>query len=349
MISIFFYKIEIETSNYKFEKKMEAVSHQTGSKQDYAVCGRSKDAQYVAVFDGHGTNRCIEYVRSLNMDDIMASEHPMETLWDMTKTATFRSGTTASIARITGTRIEIWSMGDSQIRVFVNGVAVYSTDIHTFTNPSEIERTKPLLLRIRDSKAPFPVSDTRVEMMNSPYGDFILGESLVPSQSLGHNGMTGFAPCTTVLEFKPTDYVRIIGGSDGLFDMRVDVSKGSASELVAEAERRWRMQWDFFDGTRMHKTGYGNSIDDISCILWEHAPTLCIPYSLMAFTQDDVIDAFKDLATIHVDEEIVGDHKVFFVHVDKCTDTLREMYVKLNGGSKVKLWIREKWFWHICL
>ena len=243
---------------------MEAISHQTGSKQDYAVCGYTYESQYVAVFDGHGSNTCIDYVRSLDMDVIMESANPMLVLWDLVmKLSTFRSGTTASIARITGTSIEIWSMGDSEMHVFINGDRTYSTDVHTFTNAAEIERTRSLVTQIRSVTAPFPVSDTHVEMVLSPVGDFKTGESLVPSQSLGHNGMTGFAPCTTRLEFKPTDKVRIVGGSDGLFDMLVNVSTGSARELVVEAERRWRMKWDFCDGTRSYKTDYGGFIDDI--------------------------------------------------------------------------------------
>ena len=28
---------------------------------------------------------------------------------------------------------------------------------------------------------------------------------------------------------------------------------------------------------------------------------------------------------------------------------MREMYAKLQAGSKVKVWIRETWFWHVCL
>ena len=336
--------------------KMEAISHQTGSKQDYAVCGYTKDSQYVAVFDGHGTNKCIEHIRRLDMDNIMETDNPMLTLWQITLQDTFRTGATASIARITGTRIELWSMGDSEMHVFINGNPVYSTEVHTFTNPKEIERTKTLVHRIRDVKAPFPVSETRVENVNSPVGDFITGESLVPSQSLGHNGMTGFAPCMKSIDFMPTDKVRIVGGSDGLFDMLVHVSNGSASQIVAEAERRWRMKWDFFDGTHTHKTDYGGSIDDISCVIWENNvvefPSLCIPYSLMPFTLDDVREVIEPLAHIRmIEEEIVGDHKVFFIHFNpgKLNDTMRQIYTNLFNGSKVKIWIREKWFWHICL
>lgn len=330
-------------------QKMEAVSRQTGSRQDYAVCGITKKGRYLAVFDGHGTDACIRRIRALDMNEIMEADNPMLILWDLVNESG-RSGSTASLARITNTCIETWNMGDSQIQVFINGCRVYTTETHTFLNPSEIERTRSFV-NIRDTQAPFPVSATRIEMRNSPYGDFTWGESLVPSQALGHNGSTGYAPCMNVMDCKATDRVRVVAGSDGLFDMLVDVSQGSAEQLVDEAERRWRQQWDFFDGARIHKTNYGGSIDDISCAVYENRfPTLCIPYSLMPFTQDDVHEVFDPIGTLcRLDEEIVDDHKVFFLHFCAGTDTLDKIYEKLRNDGKVKIWIRESWFWHVRL
>lgn len=251
---------------------MEAISLPTGKNQDYAVFGRVKDSDYIAVFDGHGYDNCIQYVRSLKMDEIMTTENPARTLWDLVESGGnfSNSGTTFTMARITGTLIEIWNIGDSQTHVFLNGENVYKSDIHTFLNPAEVERTKPLIHFIRSEKAPFPVSDTLVENIDSPIGYFKMDEALVPSQSLGHNGMTDFAPSFQQIRFKPTDKVRIVCGSDGLFDMRIDVSNGSALELAQEANRRWLKEWDFFDGKRTHKTTYGGIIDDISCAIWEN-------------------------------------------------------------------------------
>jgi serine/threonine protein phosphatase PrpC len=251
---------------------MDMISLQTGKGQDYAVFGRVRDSDYIAVFDGHGFDKCIDYVRTLNMDEIMGTENPARTLWDLVERGGnfYESGTTLTMARITGTMAELWNIGDSQTHVFLNGEHVYTTDIHTFLNPTEVERTKPLIHFIQSSKAPFPVSDTRVENVESPIGYFKMGESIVPSQSLGHNGMTNFAPSYKQIQFAPTDKVRIVAGSDGLFDMLVDVRMGTAKELAEEAERRWRQEWEFFDGKRSYKTNYGGCIDDISCAIWEN-------------------------------------------------------------------------------
>ena len=246
---------------------MDAVSLQTGSGQDYSVCGQVNDTRYIAVFDGHGGNKCIDYVRTLTIDDIMMTKNPALTLWELIESENFyNSGTTFTMARITGTLIEIWNMGDSETHVFINKEHVYKTDVHTFNNPSEVIRTVNLVDSIESFQAPFPVSDTCIENIESPVGHFKTGESLVPSQSLGHNGMTGFAPCFKQIRFESTDEVRIVCGSDGLFDMLVDVSTGNVVELAKEAERRWRQEWKYLS----YKTTYGGVIDDISCAIWEN-------------------------------------------------------------------------------
>lgn len=251
---------------------MNTIILPTGKGQDYAVCGHVKESDYIAVFDGHGYDKCIDYVRTLTMDEIMGTENPAHTLWDTVERGGnfFESGTTFTMARITGTLIEVWNIGDSQTHVFLNGENIYISDIHTFLNPAEVERTRRLVHFIHPGKAPFPVSATRVENVVSPIGYFKMGESLVPSQSLGHNGMTEFAPSFKEIQFEPTDKVRIVCGSDGLFDMLVDVSTGTAEELAGEAERRWRQEWEFCDGKRTYKTTYGGAIDDISCAVWEN-------------------------------------------------------------------------------
>jgi len=251
---------------------MDTACLQTGKGQDYVVCGHVKNIQYIAVFDGHGGYRCIDYVRSLNIDDIMISENPAWRLWQLVESAGnfYQSGTTFTMARMIDNLIEIWSIGDSETHVFINGEHVYETDKHTFNNPEEVERTKKIVDFIRPGKAPFPVSETRVENIESPIGYFKTGESIVPSQSLGHNGMTEFSPCFKQIYFNPTDKVRVVCGSDGLFDMLVNVNTGTATELSQEAERRWRKDWEYFDGKNTMKTNYGGVIDDISCAIWEN-------------------------------------------------------------------------------
>jgi hypothetical protein len=81
-------------------------------------------------------------------------------------------------------------------------------------------------------------------------------------------------------------------------------------------------------------------------------PTLCIPYAPLIFNDKDVLEVFEPLGRVSkIDEVLNGKNKVFFIHFNPgvMCSTMREMYEKLHLGKPVKVWVREKWFWHIRL
>jgi serine/threonine protein phosphatase PrpC len=330
---------------------MQTYERQTGSGQDYAFSGYVEDIQYIGVCDGHGSSKCIDLIRALDMDEIASAVNPALAIFKKVQDGgdMFRSGATFTFARITCTTIDIYNIGDSETHVFINGQHVYTSDVHTFTNPNEIERTKEFAT-YDNSKAPFPISATVIDDVLSPVGHFKY-EHLVPSQSLGHNNVTGHAPSIKSITFQPTDKVRIVCGSDGLFDMWMPpISTGTAEEIVEDAERQWRKKWTYC-GTQ---TNY-DQIDDISVAIWENKvveiPSLCIPYSLSEFTVDDVTETFNTLlgSVRKVDEFILGDSKskCFFIHFNPCemTDTMRHLFAKIDGS--VKIHVTPTWFWHV--
>lgn len=321
---------------------MQTVSLQSGSGQDYAVSGYVGDMQYIAVMDGHGSNKCIDFIRKLNFDDVASAPNPALDLWKKVESAgnLFKSGSTLTFARITN-KIELWNVGDSVTTVYINDQHVYTTPTHTFMNPDEIDRTRHLV-SIRSGKAPFPVSDTRIENVESPVGIFSNGESLVPSQSYGHNGITGIKPYEKQIDFNPTDKIRIVCGSDGLHDMLVDVKTGTAQELVNEAEKRWRKNWQYYDGYSICTTGYGDCIDDISCAIWEnkivHVPSVSV-YTSPLFIPSEILEVFNFANLEKITEVDTGDRKLFLLYFNPSerNDTMREMFAKeeytLNGWN----------------
>lgn len=336
---------------------MDVVIRQTGSGQDHAACGDMNGVQWAVLYDGHGTNRVIDQLRHLNMNLYVNDENPLESIaLNGVKGDTYMSGATACMYRRIENEIELFNMGDSGISVFVNGKLAAQTTKHSFLIPDEIERTKLLVRAILPTKGPFPVSDVRVEEQLSPTGLFITGEKLVPSRSIGHNNMTGHVAERIALTVDPTDHVRVVMGSDGLLDMLVPLQKGTALELVDEAERRWRQQWEytFLHNGKMHdcKTNYGNVIDDISCVVIDdrikHRPSICIPYSPNVFTTQHVHDVFEQLfGGVRKVEEVVHDlHKVFFIHFNPndITET-KETWKKLLRGENVKAEYNESWWW----
>jgi serine/threonine protein phosphatase PrpC len=326
---------------------METAIIQHGSQQDYAVSGYVGDMQYIAVMDGHGTNECINFMRELDFDEVASAPNPAEALWDKVENGgTFiRSGSTLTFARVYENIIDVWNVGDSTTVVFINDELVYTTTKHNFSNPDEIKRVRDqkLVSFIRPGKSPFPVSETTIENIESPVGVFPNHEHLVPSQSYGHGGLTGFAPSRKQLVFHPTDKVRIVCGSDGLFDMLVDVKTGSAQNLVQEASRRWRKtDWVFLDGKTQIRTKYCDE-DDISCAIWEnkivHRPSLYTPHK----------DTFEGVRQI----EELGKARILHFNPGELSDTLREVYsnptlrndlgIKMYGNVKPVGWEYKRW------
>jgi serine/threonine protein phosphatase PrpC len=323
--------------------KMDSFTIQTGSQQDYSGHGHYKTTSYCFVFDGHGTNDCIDVIRSIDMNPIALSESPPHAVQQLLPSMRTSSGATFVLARITENKLEVFHVGDAKARVFINGVMIHETTDHTFLNPSEIERTKSFV-RIQPCKAPFPVSDTDVEMIDSPVGYFNTGTKLVPSQALGHNGVTGLAPGHFVHTFDTFDHVRVVCGSDGFWDM-LPPTEGKAQALAEEAVRRWKQKWNF-QGT---KTDYGGGFDDVSVAILDNRvaipPTVCIPYSLSCFKEEHVRFAFP-LPIYKVDEVCVGNHKLFFLHLHLLQD---HSFLRDISEKQVKLYYHDDWFWHLKL
>lgn len=98
------------------------------------------------------------------------------------------------------------------------------------------------------------------------------GFYLVPTASLGHHGKTGLPDISDMyceISYNPSDKIKIILASDGLwdmlnmeFDLYYLLSK-NAEELCTFAEMRWKQEWIYFDG-KTKFPGY----DDISvCVI----------------------------------------------------------------------------------
>ena len=318
---------------------MDSFTIQSTSGQDYSGHATFQDTSYAFVFDGHGYNDCIHHIRTLDMNLFATLPCPPTALETSFAGKNFyKSGATFVLARINGTTLEVFHVGDAKARVFVNDLLVHETLDHTFLLPQEIIRTNAT---ISQDKGPFPVNDTHVEMMDSPIGHFDNGEAFVPSQALGHNGVSGLEPGHYVLEFKPYDSVRVVCGSDGFWDM-LPKTNGNAQELCLDALARWKQKWHFQGQLTTFE-----SPDDISVALLVHSPVICIPYSLASFDESHVRTTFP-FPVFKVDQVVLSDRKLFFLHFSEISSELRELlrniYVK-----KVKLYYNDHWFWHLTL
>lgn len=242
---------------------------QIGNGQDHAVSGSVCGMMYAAVMDGHGSNKCIDFVRSVNFDEVMSSPDPPIFLHELIKGIgdTFKSGFTFTCARVIDDCVQVFNVGDSETHVFMNGEIVYHTPIHNFSNEGELQRTSKLC-EVTPVFAPFPVSSTRIENILSPVGAFHTGENLALSMAYGHNNMTGFNASFWEMEIHGT--LRVVCGSDGLHDMLVDLT-GTADTMVNEAVRRWQKNWEYFDGKTTAIANYAGEYDDVSVAIIEIA------------------------------------------------------------------------------
>ena len=318
---------------------MDSFTIQSNSGQDYAGHATFQDTSYAFVFDGHGYNDCIQHIRQLDMNLFATLPCPPTALEASFADKNFyKSGATFVLARITGTLLEVFHVGDAKAHVYVNDVLLHETLDHTFLLPEEISRTTAI---IHDTKAPFPINDTHADMLDSPVGHFHNGEAFVPSQALGHNGISGLLPGHFSLEFQPYDTVRVVCGSDGFWDM-LPKTHGTAKELCLHALSRWKQKWHF-QGTLTHF----DEPDDIAVALLVHSPVVCIPYSLSSFDESHLRSSFP-FPIFKVDQVLRANHKLFFLHFDQISSELRELLRNLSI-RKVKLYYHDHWFWHLTL
>jgi len=261
-----------------------AITRQLGSAQDHVVKGSfrkdNEDYDYVAAMDGHGTgyNRdsCIGLLRGLDFTVVAQESNPVEYIrQQLLGHNLIHTGSTFTFARINKTKcqIEVINVGDSMTAVFKNEKLVYTTPLHNFQNPGEIERTKCLIREIRPANTPKPVNDTDVHLIESNIGSWDTGETLVPSQSFGHNNVTGLAPSNILIYYEPEDKVRVICGTDGFWDMKMinypNIAVDSAIRLVNVADRKWKQQWIYFDGIHNPVPTFYDEADDIGIAVWD--------------------------------------------------------------------------------
>lgn len=250
--------------------------------QDLAVHGKYDKGYYTGVFDGHGTNDCIQILRRLDYSVI--ANNPLQII-DHTSSWLYNSGSTMNFTTIQ-VEDEIivtnYNAGDSECIIFVNDQLIFESVSHTLTKPGERDRLRPLLRDIRPitgAWAPIPLSDRRMTVHRSDISNYKTGEVLVPTMALGHNNMTGFDPDIVTMRFKLTDHVRIVSGSDGFWGMIVKtldkdkLKTFTLEQLVDFAEKRWRQEWEYAGDINnpnnieiTHFPGY----DDIAVCIWEN-------------------------------------------------------------------------------
>jgi len=275
-------------SSFQFERIINKCVKDLDKGQDFALCGESivengikmgQKFTYGIIADGHGGYTLINFLRELNWEEIISQDNPWEFLYEnYLKDLYIResSGSTLIIMRAFDTYIQSICIGDSQLVILVNGEFAYKSTPHNMKNPLEQTRlTKPgttykgqinkkrEIAQIRNAK--------NIQARPCIYEQFYEEGSfqktiLATTQALGHNCVTGYEPEYNEYHFTEMDHVKVLFGSDGLFDMLLieeniqttpqltaedfsdleqdkrDILLMDAEEIAEKCEARWKKQ-----------------------------------------------------------------------------------------------------------
>jgi hypothetical protein len=220
------------------------------------------------VTDGHGSNNVIKCLRDIKekgrMNDFIAGDGPAEKLSDYINQTvgpynSYKSGATMCLVECYSDHIKCTNMGDSQVIIFINGKIVYISEEHSSTNINERERLSTKCVRYTPTQTINIVSQTEMKGVKSEYVLFTNGTEIAMTRALGHGGITGKTPDIVSVPIEKTDVIKVIIGSDGLFDMIIkddnemlcekDVTllyNMSGEEILTQTVNRWLQPWDIY-------------------------------------------------------------------------------------------------------
>jgi serine/threonine protein phosphatase PrpC len=279
-------------SSFQFERIINKSVKDLDKGQDFALCGESivengtkmgQKFNYGIIADGHGADTFIDLLREFNWEEIISQDNPWEFMYEKyLKDLYIResSGSTLIIMRAFDTYIQSICIGDSQLVILVNGEFAYKSTPHNMKNQLEQWRlvkpgTKYVGPLTKKSDVPQIRNARSLQARPCLYQQFIQDSSvqmtiLATTQALGHNCVTGYQPEYNECHFSETDHVKVLFGSDGLFDMLLieehiqttppltaeeftdleqdkrDILMMNAEEIVDKCEARWKKQdWSY--------------------------------------------------------------------------------------------------------
>lgn len=268
--------------------------------QDYTISGeteyRGESIKYAAVFDGHGSNIVIDFIRQISLEKmqiIMSSDMPGRTMFNyivenvnLSSETNTSSGSTMCLARVFKNYIEITNIGDSQAVVYKNGQVNFISTPHNYNNKKEMQRliSESRILDCSETNGIKMIGANKIVSVMNNYIRFKLPNYLlIISQSLGHNGITGVAPDITIIPYNLNDTNRVILGSDGFFDMIIkekytnrfvnsdllEIADYPGQVILNRAVERWTQEWNCLEhGEIREKCRFTTTeCDDISLVV----------------------------------------------------------------------------------
>lgn len=234
--------------------KLDSALCNQGKKQDFLYVGRGLvegkgECEIGAVFDGHsevsGSKRhFIEYVRRAPLDTLLVQARPINALVSYFKqfeqNYDFSTGSTCTVVRLFPDirRIEWWSVGDSNVCIFKQGVLLASSPHHTPHNVDELRRLNDQFgvqnCHPTNWQKPEVINSTDITLGWGYYMSFPPKDPKNPrnylrmalTQSLGHHDHTGYTRDEFgelgehgSVEYEACDDIKVVLCSDGVTDV----------------------------------------------------------------------------------------------------------------------------------
>jgi serine/threonine protein phosphatase PrpC len=255
-----------------------------------------EEGKWAMITDGHGSNTCINFLRSIKqakLNEIIGTRSPVETMAKYinqnAKIGKYESsGATMCLVKIYKDRIVCINCGDSRVIVYKNNESVFISKEHNSFNMNERRRIEACYPGVKIDKTTNIkiISENKMIGIVGEYIDFPSGTRLMTSQALGHNGNTGYAPDYETIYYDENDSIKIIIGSDGLWEMVLKDNKEEISKLANMhckdildfAVKRWLQEWEMYTDINAEtfiKCSYNeNQCDDVGIVTVDIVPKM---------------------------------------------------------------------------
>jgi len=276
---------------------IETAIEQLSKGQDYVCKGTGIDRQtgepfeWAMLNDGHGTNTCINFIRSIRMEkksELIGAAEPIQEIAKYIDNSRVifpsdSTGATVVIVRYYKDRIECFNSGDSQFMVFKNNELFHISKEHNSSNLEERKRVIAKGCLFVPSTSIKMLSETEIASAATEYMVFPTDtRKLAPTQALGHNSRTGYLPEKLVIPLEEGMSYRVVMGSDGMFDMTMlenpdDVEylkTRTCNEILNKAVGRWLQEWSghMGDGIIQKFKWLRQHCDDVSVVVVDVLP-----------------------------------------------------------------------------
>ena len=250
---------------------------------DMAKIGKSINrggTEWIVVADGHGEGKVIKFLKQLEWDNIVKQHDPLFYVNELIRTLNCNQGdgTTISLVKINKKGIYCSWIGNSQIRVYCNGVEIWRSRNHDTSNLDETVLSAQRNIEMRKVYRLSVLDYQTITMTNSYFLRHDNSLETTLTRCFGNNNKIYPKHETKFISFdnQPNTW-KVVVATDGFWNMTsksddniIISTKTTASQLANIAMLRWGQEWTLQhpNSKFTSKVFISNTRDDISVASW---------------------------------------------------------------------------------